>query len=56
MMDEALVAAITQFKQDHGLHQSYRLADGSFGINEYVGPNTVEALKQELMKLQGARQ
>ncbi|MDB5099120.1 MAG: LysM peptidoglycan-binding protein [Cyanobacteria bacterium RYN_339] len=53
MTDEAFVAAITQFKQDHGLHQSYRLADGSFGINEYVGPNTVEVLKQELLKLQG---
>jgi LysM repeat protein len=49
LMDEALVAAVTQFKLDHGIHQSYRLGDGTFGINEYIGPETVAALKRELL-------
>lgn len=53
MTDEALVAAITQFKQSQGIHQGYRLADGTYAINEYVGPATVEALKNALLQLQG---
>lgn len=55
VMDDAFVSAITQFKQDHGIHQQYRLADGTFGINEYVGPATIEALKKALVELQPRR-
>lgn len=55
VMDEAFIAAITQFKQNQGIHQNYRLADGTFGINEYVGPATVEALKKSLTELQAGR-
>ena len=52
VMDEALVAAVTHFKQSQGIHQTYRLADGTFAINEYVGPATLDALKKALMELQ----
>lgn len=52
-MDDAFVAAITQFKQDNQIHQNYKLSDGSFAINEYVGPTTIEFLKKALTGLQG---
>lgn len=52
VMDPAFVAAITTFKQQAGLHQTYKLADGSFGINEYVGPGTVAALRDALARIQ----
>lgn len=52
-MDDAFIAAITQFKQDNQIHQNYKLSDGSFAINEYVGPTTVEFLKKALTSLQG---
>ena len=55
MMDDAFIAAITQFKQAQGIHQNYKLADGTYAINEYVGPATVEALKKTLLELQGAQ-
>lgn len=51
-MDPAFVAAITTFKQQAGIHQNYKLADGSFGINEYVGPATVAALREALARVQ----
>jgi hypothetical protein len=52
-MDDAFIAAITQFKQDNQIHQNYKLSDGSYAINEYVGPTTVEFLKKALTGLQG---
>jgi hypothetical protein len=52
VMDDAFIAAITQFKQNQGIHQNYKLADGTYAINEYVGPATVEALKKALLELQ----
>lgn len=52
VMDEAFIAAVTQFKQAQGIRQSYKLADGTYAINEYVGPATVEALKKALVELQ----
>lgn len=55
VMDDAFIAAITQFKQSQGIHQNYKLADGTYAINEYVGPATVEALKKALLELQGQR-
>lgn len=55
VMDDAFIAAITQFKQSQGIHQNYKLADGTYAINEYVGPATVEALKKTLLELQGQR-
>ena len=55
LMDEAFVAAITQFKLKQGIHQNYKLADGTFAVNEFVGPATVEALKRELTRLQQPR-
>jgi LysM repeat protein len=55
VMDDAFVSAVTQFKQSQGIHQTYKLADGTFAINEYVGPATVEALKKALLELQQTR-
>jgi LysM repeat protein len=55
IMDDAFVSAVTQFKQSQGIHQTYKLADGTFAINEYVGPATVEALKKALLELQQTR-
>lgn len=52
VMDDAFIAAVTQFKQDNQIHQTYKLADGSYGINEYVGPTTIEYLKKALAGLQ----
>jgi LysM repeat protein len=52
-MDDAFIAAITQFKQDNQIHQNYKLSDGSYAINEYVGPTTIEYLKKALTGLQG---
>lgn len=55
VMDEAFIAAVTQFKQSQGIHQNYKLADGTYAINEYVGPATVEALKKTLLEVQQGR-
>ncbi len=55
VMDDAFVAAVTQFKQSQGIHQNYKLADGTYAINEYVGPATVEALKKALLEVQAQR-
>lgn len=49
VMEESFLAAITKFKQDQKIHQTYKLADGTYGINEYVGPTTIEALKKALL-------
>ncbi|MEB3197305.1 MAG: hypothetical protein VKP62_08885 [Candidatus Sericytochromatia bacterium] len=55
VMDDAFVSAITRFKQEQGIHQNYKLADGTWAINEYVGPGTIEALKKTLLEVQATR-
>lgn len=53
MLDEAFIQSVVRFKQDQGIHQSYKMPDGKWAVNEYVGPATVEALKNALLQLQG---
>lgn len=48
--DDATADAVVDFKVKHGLHQSYKLADGTFAVNEYVGEATATALVAELKK------
>ncbi|MEB3284918.1 MAG: LysM peptidoglycan-binding domain-containing protein [Candidatus Sericytochromatia bacterium] len=52
VMDEAFIQAIVRFKQDQGIHQTYKMPDGTWAVNEYVGPGTVEALKKALLEIQ----
>ncbi len=42
--DEATALAVVHFKQQNGLHQTYKQPDGSFAINEYVDTQTANAL------------
>lgn len=48
--DEATSDAIIDFKQKHDMHQSYKLADGTWAINEYVGEDTAKAIVEALPK------
>lgn len=52
ILDEAFIQAVVRFKQDQGIHQSYKMPDGKWAVNEYVGPATVEALKKALLQIQ----
>ncbi|MEB3203957.1 MAG: peptidoglycan-binding protein [Candidatus Sericytochromatia bacterium] len=47
--DDATAEAVIDFKQRHGITQSYRLADGQPAVNEYVDDQTA-ALLVEAMK------
>jgi len=47
--DDATAEAVIDFKQRHGITQSYRLADGQPAVNEYVDDRTA-ALLVEAMK------
>lgn len=42
--DEATSLAVMHFKQEHDLYQTYRQADGSYAVNQYVDERTAEAL------------
>lgn len=48
--DEATDAAVMDFKTRHGLHQTYKLADGTWAINEYVDEATARAMADALGK------
>ncbi len=48
--DDATADAVIDFKVKHGLHQTYKLADGTFAVNEYVGEDTASAMVAELKK------
>ncbi len=42
--DTATSAAVIGFKRDHGIHQSYKIANGQYAVNEYADSNTVNQL------------
>lgn len=42
--DEATALAVIDFKAKNGLHQSYRQADGTMAVNEYLDPGSAKAL------------
>ncbi|MNX88636.1 putative peptidoglycan binding domain protein [compost metagenome] len=42
--DEATSLAVMHFKQEYDLYQTYRQADGSYAVNQYVDERTAEAL------------
>ncbi len=42
--DNATANAVIDFKQKHGIHQTYKLANGNWAINEYVDENTANAM------------
>lgn len=42
--DQATSAAVTQFKVDNGLHQTYQAANGNWAVNEYATPDVASAL------------
>lgn len=46
--DQATGDAVKAFKQAHGLHQTYKMADGSWAVNEYLD-NATLAKMQELL-------
>ncbi|MBI6545643.1 MAG: S8 family serine peptidase [Cyanobacteria bacterium NC_groundwater_1444_Ag_S-0.65um_54_12] len=46
--DAPTAAAVVAYKKSHGLRQSYRLADGTWAINEYVDPPTFNLLMAQL--------
>ncbi|MBM3274703.1 MAG: peptidoglycan-binding protein, partial [Candidatus Sericytochromatia bacterium] len=48
--DESTTEAVIQFKVKHGIHQSYKLANGDFAINEYVDEATAQAMANALTK------
>jgi|GEM_PF-1098585 LysM repeat protein len=54
--DDATANAVIDFKLAHGLHQSYKMADGTYAVNEYVGRDTAQAMVGELKKKQAAGQ
>lgn len=46
--DEKTCGAVIRFKRENNLHQNYRLADGTWGVNEYLDSQTMAALQQKL--------
>ncbi|MBO9540904.1 peptidoglycan-binding protein [bacterium] len=42
--DEATSLAVMHFKQEYDLYQTYRQADGSYAVNQYVDERTAQAL------------
>ncbi len=42
--DTATSAAVIGFKRDHGIHQSYKIANGQYAVNEYADANTINQL------------
>ncbi|MNY10947.1 putative peptidoglycan binding domain protein [compost metagenome] len=49
--DDATGDAIIDFKVKHGLHQTYKLADGTWAVNEYVGEDTAQAMAKAVKDL-----
>lgn len=48
--DEATANAVIAFKLREGIHQTYRNADGTFAVNEYVDEATARALVEAARK------
>lgn len=46
--DAATSQAIMKFKLDHGLHQTYKSADGNWAVNEYAEPQTLAKIREKL--------
>lgn len=45
--DEATTAAVMKFKKDEGLHENYKLADGSYAVNQYATRATLVKLLEK---------
>ncbi|MBU6430738.1 MAG: peptidoglycan-binding protein, partial [Cyanobacteria bacterium REEB65] len=52
--DDADASAVTDFKKKNGLHQTYKLADGTWAINEYVDVPTANAMVAALQAAAGS--
>ncbi|HBN08690.1 MAG TPA: hypothetical protein DD435_08595 [Cyanobacteria bacterium UBA8530] len=48
--DQATNAAVIDFKKKNGIHQSYKLADGNFAVNEFAEPTTLNLIQQLLQQ------
>jgi peptidoglycan hydrolase-like protein with peptidoglycan-binding domain len=48
--DQKTSAAILGFKQQNGIHQSYKLADGNFAVNEYADQATLVKILEKVGK------
>lgn len=46
--DDATSNAVMDFKEKHGLHESYKLSNGQWAVNEYVNEATASAIAQAL--------
>lgn len=46
--DSATIQAVLAFKQANGIHQAYQAPDGTWAVNEYAGPTTIQAIMQKL--------
>lgn len=46
--DDVTANAVCDFKKKHNLHQSYRLSNGEYAVNEYVGQATANAMIEAL--------
>lgn len=49
--DDATGDAVIDFKVKSGLHQTYKLADGNWAVNEYVGEDTAQAMAKAVKEL-----
>ena len=46
--DDATSNAVMDFKEKHGIHESYKLGNGQWAVNEYVDETTANAIAQAL--------
>lgn len=46
--DDATSKAVVSFKQQNGIHQNYKLADGNWAINEFADSPTLKAILDKL--------
>ncbi|MGE5708237.1 MAG: peptidoglycan-binding domain-containing protein [Bacteroidota bacterium] len=46
--DERTMEAVAAFKKDHGLHQSYKTADGQWAMNEFATQEMLQKLMSRL--------
>lgn len=46
--DASTQAAVKEFKADNGLHQTYKLSQGAFAVNEYLDYATYQAIQAKV--------
>jgi peptidoglycan hydrolase-like protein with peptidoglycan-binding domain len=51
--DEATSLAVLHFKREHSLYQTYRQADESYAVNQFVDARTAEALYGVVQRVDG---